>query len=502
MNPFAYNNEVTNYQRAVVRFRREPDLIPIGAYMANMKMIADDRVGTAATDCVSYIKYSPRYFETLTVDECVSALLHEVNHKFLNFFPRFERWSRRHKHTHTRRELLTIFNHAQDYFINYMIKHNWNMPLGEGWLYDPKYNPQNMSTEQIADDLVSKGFKPPENGQSPDDAQGGSQSGDDNGSPGESGDADDGGDAGDEQTDGDNESGASGDGDEQSVGDGDATNPGSVGEGDDIELPEAYNGDIDNIPTEEALREIETQNRQDISQSLRSSRGYGAGDGKDPFTADASDAAYEATFDFEKELKAWASDTAKHGNYTWQRVHRKRKTSQGFVFPSRRGKEIGTICFVIDSSGSTDGPMVRYFLDEATRALKSVNYKRAVVIWCSDAVAKVQEFTKQEADSKQSLFDGVIHRSGYGTNFPPAFEEIAENYSDVRGIVYLTDGGVGEWDVEESARIVKEKLHNAPVMWALADEYGWDFVKRFRNWTRQHNIGRCAQLPMDKVNGS
>ena len=370
-------------------------------------------------------------------------------------------------------------------------------------MYDAKYRPEVMTTEQIADDLIKNGFKPPAPPQSPDDGQGGSKSDDGSGSPdtdpaGESGDDDAG--QGDQAGDDGDESGASGSGDDQSAGDGESQQTGDVGEGDDIELPEEYNGDINNKPTESEMREIETSNRQDISSSMRAARGYGAGDGNDPFSASASDMAYEPTFDFEKELKKWASDTAKHGPWTWQRQHRKRRTSQGFVFPSRRGKEIGTICFVIDSSGSTDGPMVRYFLDEVTRALKTVKYKTAVIIWCSDEVAKVQEFTKAEADGKQSLFDGVIHRCGFGTNFPPAFERIAEDYAqDVRGIVYLTDGGVGEYDVEESAEIVRKKLHNVPVMWALADEYEWDFVKRFRQWVRTHNAGRCANLPMDKV---
>lgn len=519
-NPFAFDSSgVSNYQRAIVRFRRETDLIPIGAFLANMEIVADDRVGTASTDCVTKITYSPKYFDSLSVDQCVSALIHEVNHKFLNFFPRFERWCVKHEATHSRRELLRIFNVAQDYFINYMIKHDWKLPLGDGWLYDPKYRPETMSTEQIADDLIKQGFKPPHGKQSPQDASGGSKSDDDNGSgnPDDDGTGDEGddtsgddsgqpggdsgqpGDDADDADDADNESGTSGSGDDTATGDGDADPTGDVGEGDDIELPPQYNGDINNRLTEEDLREIETQNRQDISQSTRAARGYGVGDGNDPFSANAADAAYSATFDFESELKKWANDSAKHGPYTWQRQHRKRRTAQGFVFPTRRGKEIGTAVFCIDSSGSTDGPMVRYFLDEVTEALKTVNYKRAVIIWCSDAVAKVQEFTKQEADSKHSLFDGRIYRSGYGTNFPPAFEHIAEHYPDARCVTYLTDGGVGEYDVEECAKIVKQQLHNVPVLWAIADEYEWGYVKRFRDWTRKHGIGRCVNLPMDKV---
>ena len=51
------DEDVTNYQRAVVELRHRPMLIPIGAYLAAMEIVADDRVGTACTDCVRKIIY-------------------------------------------------------------------------------------------------------------------------------------------------------------------------------------------------------------------------------------------------------------------------------------------------------------------------------------------------------------------------------------------------------------------------------------------------------------
>ena len=153
---------VSNYQRAVVRFRREPELIPLGAYMASMEIIADDSIGTAATDCVRKIWYSPKYFNSMSVDQCTTALSHEVYHKLLNFFPRFERWSKKYKGKYTRKELCTTFNIAQDYFVNWILKHQWKMELGDGWIYDQNYTIHSHTTEYIADDLIRKGnMKPP-----------------------------------------------------------------------------------------------------------------------------------------------------------------------------------------------------------------------------------------------------------------------------------------------------------------------------------------------------
>jgi predicted metal-dependent peptidase len=264
-------------------------------------------------------------------------------------------------------------------------------------------------------------------------------------------------------------------------------------------LPEEYDGSIDNAPDENKIRDMEMQARQDMSDALRAAKGYGTGQTTDPFSSEAEAAAYKTGFDFESELARFANKATRHGSWTWFRPNRRLRTSQGVPLPSRRGKTIGCAVFVIDSSGSTDGAMVRYFLDETTEALRHLNYEKAVIIYCSDAVAKVFEFSKKEVDGKKSLFNGIIYRVGYGTALAPAFEYVAENYKDVRCITYLTDGGVGTYDVIESARIINEQLNRVPVLWLLIDQNQYAYVKRFVEWVREYRAGRCAFLPMEKI---
>jgi len=531
---------VGNYQKAIVQFRRRPDLIPVGAYLAAMEIIPDDSVGTACTDCVRKIIYSPTYFNTLTVEQCISALLHENLHKFLNFFPRFERWAARQDKKWTRGELVRIFNIAQDYFINWMIKHQWKLPLGEGWLYNASYTPDQYTTEIIADELLAKKDQAGANGGNqppPPPAPCGDEDGDDEGSDEDSsggdGPSDDTNeseetDAGDDASGGDGEgtegdedgeeedssggapSEGDDDSDEQDAGsagdeldENDPTDPddSEMGAGDDIMLPDEYNGDIDNALDESQMRSLETNNRQDMSDALRAAKGLAkSGNPNDPFTQSARDAAYKTGFNFRSELMRHANKAMKGGKYTWSRPNRRMKTAAGLPMPARRGKQIGTVVHIIDSSGSTDGPMVRYFLDEVTKAMRSLDYEKTVVIWCSEYVAKVFEFTKKEVDGGKALYNGIIYRKGYGTNFPPAFEYIAEHYRDVKVITYLTDGGVGEYDVRESQEIMQEAgLGTTPLLWLLAYDVEYEFITRFIEYTKKYRFGRCARLPMDEV---
>ncbi len=484
------DDTVTNFQKAIFRFRREPRLIPIGAFLASMEIIADDSIGSAATDGLRKIIYSPKYFEKLTVDECVSALLHEVSNKHLSFFPRFERWAaRQDRSKYSRADLMQTYNESQDFLINYIIKHDWDMPLGEGWLYDKQYRPDVYTTDGIANQLLAKKDKAGDSGQSCGDDEGKSVGDDDKKCGGSGGQ--------DQDQDQNTASGSEGNENE----DENELAPAKAGAGDDMLLPDEYDGDVNNIPDDSQIRDMETEVREDIANSLRAAQGVDMGSGNkqdmdDPFSVSAAEASYATGFNFRAELMRWANSAHNSGKYTWFRPNRRLKTSQGLPLPSRHSKQLGTVVFVIDSSGSTDGDVVRLFLDEATQALRTLNYKKAVILWCSDSVAKAQEFSREEVNMRRgSLFDGIIYRNGFGTNFPPAFEYIAEHYPDARCITYLTDGGVGEYDVTESKEIITRDLNNTPVLWLLFDEIGYAYVSRFINWVKEHKCGRCAVLP-------
>ena len=486
--------EATNFQRAIYQMIRDPEFCTIAMYMMEMEIIPDDGVGTAATDCVRRIWYSPKYFAESGLEECKSALIHEVYHKFLNFFPRFERWVKRHAMSGmSRGELLRIFNKAQDYFINWIIKHQWNMFIRPTWIYDARYSPATHTTESIADDLVRNPPPeppPPPPPQPPEDGEG-------EGSPDDESTGED--DDEDEAPDGDC---AGDDGEDEDEGDGEAGGEGEAqaGEGDDIRLPEEYDGDIENIPTEQELMEMEAANKASAANADRMAkpmRGVGKGDGSsDPFSEKIDGMNYQGRHNWGAQINKYAKTNARSGSYTYSRPNSKRRTAQGVLYPGPVGKELGDIIFAVDSSGSTSGGMVNYFFKELEHALKTAMFKRAIVIWCSDGIPRDGVFEYTKADIGK--LDKRIRRCGGGTEFLPVFERVKKDYPNADCLTYLTDGGVGDYDIEECFEYWSKNMRNVPVVWALAD-LGWSCCERFTEHCNRIGFGVVAELPMDQL---
>ena len=495
--------EATNFQRAVYRMARDPKFCTIAMYMLEMEIIADDKVGTAATDCVRRIWYSPKYFEESTVEECMSALIHEVYHKFLNFFPRFERWVKRHAgNGKTRKEMLSIFNKAQDYFINWIIRHEWDMELRESWLYDPRYQPAQYTTEAIADDLIKNPPpskepppQPPEgDGTDAGDGSGDSDSDDNTSEENESDDA--------ESDAGEGDDAGEGEDDGEGAGEADGGDPtdAEAGEGDDIALPEEYDGDIDNVPSDDQLADMELANRASSANAERMAkpmRGSSKGDGSgDPFSEGVDDQNYNVRHNWGQQLDKYSNTNVRFGSYTYSRPNTRRRTAQGILYPSPIGKELGTVVFAVDSSGSTSGSMVNYFFAEIENALATAKFAKAVVIWCSDGIPHdgVFEYTKSDLGK----LDRRIRRVGGGTEFMPVFERVKQDYPDAAVLTYLTDGGVGDYDIDECHEYWRANLKNVPIVWALAD-LGWSCTERFTQRCNRLGFGVVAELPMEEL---
>jgi len=526
--------EVNNFQRAVHRMLRDPRYCTVAMYMMEMEIIPDEKVKTAATDCVRKIWYAPTYFAESSVDDCVSALVHEVYHKFLNFFPRYERWVRRYQHTRlTRRQLLYFFNQAQDYFINYMLKHEWRLNIRDDWMYDARYSPDKYTTEAIADELVKKELQkpasqPPAGTQPPCEGGSGSKSDKpkadkaDAGDKPEANDADDEdkdeeqkakgegeGDGADEGEDGDDPADDAGDADKgegkgkgKGEGERDLTQPenSQAGAGTDIVLPDEYKGDIDTPLTDEQLHSMELSNVAAAANAERMaapmrSRGEGV-EGSDPFTGELGAMTYKARHRWDRQLNRYANANMRAGSYTYSRPSTKRRTSQGAMYPGPVGKELGTVVFIIDSSGSTSGPMVDYFFFEMENALRLAMFQRAVVIWCSDGIPQegVFEYTKSDLGK----LDRRIRRVGGGTEFMPAFQRVADDYPDAACMTYLTDGGVDDMQVDECFAFWNTKLRRMPLIWALGD-LGWSCTEHFTVKCNQMGFGVVAELPMEQL---
>ena len=530
---------VTNFQRAIHTMQTEERFVTMAMYLMQMEIVADESVGTAETDCVRTIWYSPTYFENATVEQCVTALMHEGYHKFLNFFPRFERWAALYPNV-PRDKLLSTFNKAQDLFINWILKHQWHLPIWADWYYHPDANPAKHTTESIANQLLEdeESFgpppqapsQPPEEGDEGEDEQGQASSGptDDqsegntdadegDGEEGE-GDADEGdgeegegdadgegegndGDGEPDESDGDGEPDESdGDGDSEGEGEGEGEQaPAEAGKGSDIRLPEEYEGDINNVPSPQALHEMEVDNAANSHSSSRMTqpmRAIGGGSGaSDPFLQQIEESQYKATHDWAGTLRRYAESAATN-NFSYSRRSRRNIARNQPIRPGKVGKEVGTCVFVIDSSGSTSGQAIAYALAELQRALDTATFEKAVVIWCAEGIGKDGVVEYQMGDTVDTTRRGL----GFGTRFMPAFERIAEEYKDAAVISYLTDGGVPVAEVERVNELWRTQLGSKPLVWGLVHN-GWACTDNFIVAANKLGCGKVCELPMNKIVG-
>lgn len=109
-----------------------------------LKLVKTEMIPTAGVDGV-HLFYNPKFINTLDKEECIFVVGHEVLHCAFDFFGRL---GGRDK---------ALFNMAQDYVINSILKQN-GMKMPSVGLYNKKY--EGWSSEDVYDDLVKNNAKP------------------------------------------------------------------------------------------------------------------------------------------------------------------------------------------------------------------------------------------------------------------------------------------------------------------------------------------------------
>jgi len=476
--------KVTRVQKAVAYLRREPAYRSLAALLATMRIVPDSRIPTAATDAVSLITVNPEWLEPFETEKAAGVLVHETLHKFNMIHVRFEAWVLRYS-TLPRNELARYFNIAQDYLINYSILHDWGLPLPEEGLYNAAYNMLMYTTESLADKLLQESRK---SGQ-------GGQPGQQGGQPGQQGES--GGEEGDGTGEGDGAGDADADAGDESAGKGKPSashirGSGGLAAGDDVMDAPTESGDLGKPLTEQEQADMRARIQRDIASAVRSAKGIGV-DAGDFFHQQMAETLKAPTASLAKELNRLASELCRTGHRSWTVPNRKRFLPNGFPMPGPKDVQLGTIIAAVDTSGSTMGETVAYFLNTLVKTVQNVNFKELIVLHCDSRVRKVQRYTKQQAQP------GKIDTNTYGgggTNFKPVFQWIRDNVrGKVSALVYLTDGGVYQSEVPECKRIWERKRF--PLLWALYSD--WPCVETFVNWvTVNDRFGRVSRLPADK----
>jgi predicted metal-dependent peptidase len=88
--------------------------------------------------------------------------------------------------------------------------------------------------------------------------------------------------------------------------------------------------------------------------------------------------------------------------------------------------------FVLDTSGSIEGPTYSAFVSTVKDAFSQLKPERMIAVLADDMVRKELEFDK--------LPDRIPFVGRGGTDFRPALKYFEEKYPEIGGVIYLTDG--------------------------------------------------------------
>lgn len=132
--------------------------------------------------------------------------------------------------------------------------------------------------------------------------------------------------------------------------------------------------------------------------------------------------------------------------YDWNRMHRRQFLLTGTVNPTRFSQTVGSVVFIIDTSGSTSG-FQDYFVAECASFISDFNPKRAVVLWTDYGPPSVDDLTDPDPAEMRTL----EIKGGGGTDLRFGFQWIEDNpdeVPDMQCLVVLTDGYT-EWPATE-----------------------------------------------------
>ena len=133
----------------------------------------------------------------------------------------------------------------------------------------------------------------------------------------------------------------------------------------------------------------------------------------------------------------------------------KRFLPYGLILPSQRNPAVGTLVAVIDSSGSIDDEQIRKLGTSVRGAAQMTDPELIVVLSCDSMVQSVQQFCRGEEIR-------IKAEGGGGTKFGPAFAKVAQLGLTPDCLVYLTD--------LDGRDVTSLRDPGYPVVWACTTE--------------------------------
>ncbi len=129
-------------------------------------------------------------------------------------------------------------------------------------------------------------------------------------------------------------------------------------------------------------------------------------------------------------LRSWLREQASDD---WDFTQPAPEYSDGdFLMPSMRSEKIGTVVFATDTSGSINHDLLKVFQGEKQNCMDDMRPSKVVDIYCDTAINLVKEYQAGDTIGKQAP-------GGGGTSFVPVWEHIETMPERPKAIVYLTD---------------------------------------------------------------
>jgi len=396
-----------------------------------LPIIIDRRVPTACTDG-NVIRINPDYTETQNMYELEGLLIHEVCHPLFGHFVRFFEPMQNGEGA--------LVNKATDVEINNLLTEYSSeatrpivLPSG-GYVDLDRFGTEAAEhvLKVLREEEQESPDTPPDNPGDDEGESGGDSTGDSEGDGSSEPKDQDG-----EQGESESTSGSSpGDGQSEGTGGGAGQEPVSPGE---FELPQGA--------TQEELRDQEEKWKDILSTSIHASKLRGDTPGK---FLERLEKLQKSPLRMQDLLQKYADEFCMDEGST--RFDRRYMADWGVGIVGMEDERIGSLVFVVDSSGSIPSRIAEVACAVVQEAVNTLNAERIIHLDVDTRVCKVREYQPYET------VDTQIHGRG-GTDFAPAFDWVRDNAEDARVIVYLTDG----WGC------FPEQEPRTPVLWLSWD---------------------------------
>ena len=393
-----------------------------GAIVMQMPTVFTEALPTMATDGTS-LYINPEFAESLSGDEMVGVLTHEVMHKI--FFHHLRRNNRDSK----------IWNVSGDVIINHLLRNDGKTLPESGLDWDSvgelKRPHTDYSTEILADELISNKQE-----QKQDQDQSNDQDQDQ--------------DQGDQDQDQQDQGQGQGQGQDQDQGDPFADDGGT---GIVIDAESDSGEPLSATEISQAERELasEIQNCAQIAKAQGKLPAHVA-----QYVTDLT----TPTVDWCDEFARFLGKGSDHRS-DWN-IPDKKWLKRGIFQPRRVREGTGHVVIAIDTSASVSTKEYKALMAEAKSICLDIDAEKVTVIYCDTRIAHVDNF-----DDPSEITERDLGRyGGGGTDFAPPFQYVYENEIDVDSFVYLTD---------LEARMPEEPDY--PVLWVSTTKLEADFGK-------------------------